>query len=190
MARTPGFVLPSAYPSVDAAAVEVRRRSEAAGYTPFEPLGFVNDVLEHYGVKGMKWGKVRTRAQIDSDSADVAAVKEAKAKIGTNRTTDVLSNKELQNVVTRMNLEQQYKRLNSESKAGTNPIVKKQLDAGKKAVASMAIRFGEDKIADFIAKKNPAAGIVLKTLLEGKRAAAGEGKKKNNNKKSESDNDE
>lgn len=139
----------------------------------------VTDFLEHYGVKGMKWGRVRTRAQIDADSADVALVKEAKAKISSNRTTDVLSNKELQNVVTRMNLESQYKRLINEDKSGgLPPEVKKQLDAGRSAAMSMAQRYGENKIADFVAKKNPAAGVILKTLLEKKRANEDQGKKK------------
>lgn len=144
----------------------------------------VGDFLEHYGVKGMKWGQVRTRAQIDSDSADVAAVKEAKTKIKSNRTTDVLSNKELQNVVTRMNLEQQYNRLTNEGKK-RSPLVQKQLDDGKAAVFKMAMQYGEDKITDHIARKNPAAGIILKTLLEAKRG--NQSKKKGNNSKKNDD---
>lgn len=136
----------------------------------------VDGFLEHYGVKGMKWGKTRTRAQIDADSADVAVVKVAKEKIKTNRTTDVLSNKELQNVVTRMNLESQYKRLASEG-SQMNPHVKKQLDAGKSAVLTLSQRYGEDKIAAYVAKKNPAAGLILNALLEKKRENE-DGKKK------------
>ena len=89
--------------------------------------------LSHYGVKGMKWGvrkrdrgsngpvKVRTshkpggrvktkggENQKASPDAVRAAVARQKAR---KSTTDSLSNKELQDLVTRMNLEQQYARL-------------------------------------------------------------------------------
>jgi hypothetical protein len=90
----------------------------------------VDDILAHYGIKGMKWGVNRTREQIDSDSPDVKNVKEAKAKIKTNRTTDVLSNKELQSVVTRMNLEQQYDRLTTGNANGKS-FVEKLTKQGK-----------------------------------------------------------
>lgn len=156
-----------------------------------DEVGFVDEFLVHYGVKGMKWGQVRSRAQIDSDSHDVVEVKAAKEKISSNRTTNVLSNKELQTVVTRMNLESQYNRLVSEgTKKKRDPYVQKQLDNGKEAVFSIAQRYGEDKIANFIAKKNPAAGIVLKTLLEAKRSREGGNKKKGNNKKGDSGGDD
>lgn len=90
----------------------------------------VDDILAHYGIKGMKWGVNRTREQIDSDSQDVKNVKEAKTKIKTNRTTDVLSNKELQAVVTRMNLEQQYDRLTTGNPNGKS-FVEKLTKQGK-----------------------------------------------------------
>ena len=78
------------------------------------------DFLAHYGVKGMKWGVRRTQAELDADSADVASVKTAKKKISKNRgKTDSLSNKELQELVNRMNLEQQYAKLKKDSTAST-----------------------------------------------------------------------
>lgn len=92
--------------------------------------------LEHYGVKGMKWGvsrvkqanaarkaptEVKTitkpgdfvkstggRNQQASEDAVKAQVYRQKAK---SSTTDSLSNKELQDLVQRMNLEQQYNNL-------------------------------------------------------------------------------
>lgn len=90
----------------------------------------VDEILAHYGIKGMKWGVSRTREQIDSDSPDVQNVKEAKTKIKANRTTDVLSNKELQAVVTRMNLEQQYDRLTTGNPNGKS-FVEKLTKQGK-----------------------------------------------------------
>lgn len=91
----------------------------------------VADVLEHYGVKGMKWGvrkrprtpvgvtisqqpgkRVRAKGgenQPASEDAKQVAEYRQKAK---RSTTDSLSTKELQTLVNRMNLEQQYSRMN------------------------------------------------------------------------------
>ena len=70
MVTTPGLVVPSAFSSKEAAGIEIRRRSDAADFTPFiEPdvleqsSTFVGEYLTHYGVKGMKWGQIRTRAR-------------------------------------------------------------------------------------------------------------------------------
>lgn len=54
----------------------------------------------------------------DPDSDDVAAVKKSKATVAKNRgSTDALSNRELQSLVNRMNLEQQYSRLTASQKS-------------------------------------------------------------------------
>lgn len=74
--------------------------------------------LEHYGVKGMKWGVIRSRlssgakdvhnyVKTSGDAKAAGAVKQ-KAKIAG---VDSLSNKDLATVITRMNLENQYKNL-------------------------------------------------------------------------------
>lgn len=88
--------------------------------------------FEHFGVMGMHWGKRKADVVPDgetqvqqkkpgvklqtrggkgipaSEDAKTAAVSKQKAK---SSTTDSLSNQELQNLVTRMNLEQQYEKL-------------------------------------------------------------------------------
>jgi len=80
--------------------------------------------LNHYGVKGMHWGVRRDRSGGGSDSApnptpkprmseDAKNVEKAFGKIDRGG-TDALSNQELQGVVTRLNLEQQYHRLTSD----------------------------------------------------------------------------
>lgn len=78
-----------------------------------------DEFLEHYGVKGMRWGKRNnSKSKSASDSIDELADNEdainAKSNLHVARTqgTTKLSNKELQEVVTRMNLEQQYAKLN------------------------------------------------------------------------------
>lgn len=86
----------------------------------------VADILEHYGVKGMHWGvrKSDTTSQRlglrpkgsakPTASEDKAHANASAAKIKRGN-TDALSNKELQQLVNRMNLEQQYSRLSSQS---------------------------------------------------------------------------
>ena len=89
----------------------------------------MEDFLEHYGVKGMRWGvrKAPTRTKVRvtqvpgqpgkatggtgqrmSDDARRALVNKQKAK---KSTTDALSDKELAALVKRMQLEQQYNNL-------------------------------------------------------------------------------
>lgn len=79
----------------------------------------LDEVLAHYGVKGMHWGVRRSEAQLaksskSTDSEDATTAKAAASKAKSHG-TDSLSNKELQSLVNRMNLEQQYSKLNSKS---------------------------------------------------------------------------
>lgn len=91
--------------------------------------------LAHWGVRGMKWGHRRSKEEISADRQQVEVkVKAGKGVVKTSggkelqphedainakaskqraraSTTDALSNQELQALVTRMNLEQQYSRL-------------------------------------------------------------------------------
>lgn len=94
----------------------------------------LDKVLSHYGVKGMKWGVRRTpggpastqvfvkrgkirgvelssRRQKDDTPSEDAARAAINKQVAREKSTDRLSNKELQSLVTRMNLEQQYDRL-------------------------------------------------------------------------------
>lgn len=110
-------------------------------------VAFVNDVLAHHGIKGMKWG-VRKAADVSTgsgsggsgagtrraaDSEDVKAVNKAKDKLDAHGTR-VLSNEELQRVVTRMDLEQKYSKLSSNSPNDANvERIFKNLDRASKA---------------------------------------------------------
>ena len=94
----------------------------------------LDEVLAHYGVRGMRWGVRRSAAELSgpqpvtidakpgkkiqtsggkgqpvSDDAKLAAVYRQKAKASGPQS---LSNAEMQTIVTRMNLEQQYMKLN------------------------------------------------------------------------------
>ena len=86
-----------------------------------------NDELEHYGIKGMKWGVRKNRVSGPSSapakskstiSPDVKRVSEIKSKVK-SKGRDSLSNDEMKDLVKRMNLEQQYSNLNpSKAKKG------------------------------------------------------------------------
>jgi 2'-5' RNA ligase len=96
----------------------------------------VDGLLAHYGVKGMKWGVRSSQSQLSADSEEVAQAKKTKAQIKSNRgSTDSISNKDLQNIVNRMNLEQQYSRLARENSNSTkgDKVIKDILAKGKTA---------------------------------------------------------
>lgn len=106
-------------------------------------------VLAHYGIPGMRWGKRKGGDSSSSSnsapkgpvSADAANAKKhgTKAKISG---TDALSNKELQDVVTRMNLEQQYSKLNTKTTNTGKDMVKKILADNAKQLAGQYAQKG------------------------------------------------
>lgn len=78
----------------------------------------LEEVLAHYGVKGMKWGRRKSDlGSLAPPSEDYTRVAGQRAVAKTSGTR-ALSNKDLQEVITRMNLEQSYSRLNPKS----NPV--------------------------------------------------------------------
>lgn len=98
----------------------------------------VGRILEHHGVKGMKWGQRKGSSSSSSTSspgpsADHVAAEAHKAKVRAGG-VKALSNEELQKLNTRMQLEQNHRNL-----AGQAPTkfekghshVKKILAAGK-----------------------------------------------------------
>jgi hypothetical protein len=132
--------------------------------------------LEHHGIKGQKWGvrranssgpmEVTTRAKPGKmvkakggtghpahEDAVKAAISRQKAK---KSTTDALSSKELQDLVLRMNLEQQYSRLKTtdpHTKSEVLKIVNRVTAAGNTV----------NKIHTFV---NSPAGKALKLALK------------------------
>jgi hypothetical protein len=100
----------------------------------------VEEILEHFGVKGMRWGVRRSRdgsngtgASDDHTNATNARVKAKKGGVKS------LSNKELQDMITRMNLEQQYVRLAPPSKGAV--ILKK----GGQVVGEILLGIGKSQ---------------------------------------------
>jgi hypothetical protein len=119
----------------------------------------VEDLLEHFGIKGMKWGVHRSETQLSGggggettvakkangqikkvsggknasaseDALRVSSTKQIAKKSG----TQALSTKELQELVNRMNLEQQYTQLRSKEPstfAKGQGVIKKILGVAK-----------------------------------------------------------
>jgi hypothetical protein len=85
------------------------------------------EFLEHFGVKGMKWGVRKDRVSTNVSTLKVAGSKQKLKKSG----TDSLSNKELQDLATRMNLEVQVNRLNKETKSSGKKFVSKLIEPPK-----------------------------------------------------------
>jgi hypothetical protein len=103
--------------------VSLEKTSEGGAMSHTESL--IASILErdgdikHYGIKGMRWGRRRTDAQIESSKVESEVAKKlgasddavAKAQaLGKIRAGGIstLSNKEIQDLVTRVNLEKQY----------------------------------------------------------------------------------
>lgn len=82
--------------------------------------GTLDDILEHYGIRGMKWGVRRSRKQIDNspDAPEHTRARELHAKARTSGTRK-LSNKDLQDLNSRLNLEQNFANLNAKTKQKT-----------------------------------------------------------------------
>lgn len=114
----------------------------------------VEDVLEHFGIKGMQWG-VRRNAHGDSSSGasdDALRVASSKKKIKKG-STKALTTKELQDVVNRMNLEQQYSRLTakpSKVKKGLS-FVNGVLNAGN--TVNQAIQFSNSPVGKMLGEQ-------------------------------------
>jgi truncated hemoglobin YjbI len=98
----------------------------------------VEDFLAHYGVKGMKWGVRRKSGPASADSARSTAVK-TNVKTGGVKS---VSNKDLQDAITRMRLEQDFKRL----KTNERPVV-------TRFIASTLQEIGKREVQAQVAKK-------------------------------------
>jgi hypothetical protein len=144
--------------------------------------------LEHHGIKGMKWGVRRNKVELQTKgvnidgerstvtlnpktgrivsasptlrakpSEDAVRAKVAKARVK-SQSLDTLSNQELQQLVNRMNLEQQYSRL------VTNPQSGASLSEGHKKVKEI-LGLG-NTVNEAIKFKNSPAGKALSLALK------------------------
>lgn len=90
----------------------------------------------HYGVLGMKWGVRRTKEELDA----AAGRNTRKSKRQINRELSKMSDTELRNKINRLNMEQQYKRLNQNEVSAGRKLATAILTESAKVVASNYVR--------------------------------------------------
>lgn len=113
-----------------AAAVKLHQKAAQATHSALDE----DEFFEHFGVKGMKWGVRRSRSGSSGPvSEDAAKAHALRSQVKTSGTKS-LNNAELQHLVTRMNLEQQFGRLtesNPSSVSKGQKFVKGAVSTGK-----------------------------------------------------------
>lgn len=114
----------------------------------------VDDVLEHFGVKGMHWGVRTSRGGTPPShyvpSQDAANVASSKAKVRAGG-TKTLSTKELQDLVTRLNLEQQFTKLQPSGQKKAGKIISDiLLNVGKQQATKLASDLATKQIANLL----------------------------------------
>jgi 2'-5' RNA ligase len=113
--------------------------------------------IQHHGIKGMKWGVRRaSNNATEGHSEDAMRVAAAKQKLKKAKTTNVLTTKELQHLVTRMNLEQQFATL-----AAKQPT---RLGKGQKFLKN-TLTVGKT-VNDVVSFVNSPAGKLIRELLK------------------------
>lgn len=113
---------------------------------PLQQSGMsTEEFFAHYGVKGMKWGLRKSRV-VSDDAARSKSVRTTVKKAGIAS----VSNKDLQEAINRMQLEQNFKRLKvNDQSAATRWISSTLLEIGKREVQSQIAK----KVAAGVAKK-------------------------------------
>lgn len=111
----------------------------------------VEDVLAHFGIKGMKWGRKKARP-LSTEAKTKATVK---AKVKKDKVGSV-SNAQLQKAIERMRLEQDFKRLAVNEKSGVSRwIASTMMEIGKREVQAFAAK----KVAAAVARKVATGGL-------------------------------
>lgn len=118
-------------------------------------MSATEDFLAHYGVKGMKWGRRKPKANA-GESKDSKESTDARARAkGDKSGVKVLSNKELQAAINRMQMEQNFKRLSVNEKSAVNRWISSTLlEIGKREVQQVVAK----KLATTVAKKVATGG--------------------------------
>lgn len=127
----------------------------------------VNEVLAHYGVLGMHWGvrkgrglptavvlgnkkgRVSAKGGENQPAHDDAKIAAKSKRVAKKSSTDALSTEELQHLVNRMNLEQQYAKLSTQTKP-KNAGSKLAGEVVQSIAKQQATKYGNDKVAQVL----------------------------------------
>lgn len=128
----------------------------------------VEKFLSHFGVRGMHWGVHRSRSSRAAAakgkasthvSPDAARATQLKTTVRTHG-TQALSNKDLQDLVTRLNLESQHARLNQQHVSAGRKFVNDTLkQVGQQQAQAAIVKYGP-KGAAWVAKKIAKKAVV------------------------------
>ena len=121
----------------------------------------VDEVLAHFGVKGMKWGVRRARRNgVDKGTgkpANEEALNAARLRQQARRSgTQSLSNKEMQTMLTRMDLESRYSKIVENERKNSRVgkvkkfIGKQMTDVATKKISEVATFENAKKGKDFL----------------------------------------
>jgi hypothetical protein len=139
MDRTPGFVTPLDFPDTESLMRKLNEQKVKSGFTTPREADIMHsafdEVLEHFGIPGMRWGVRRSNPSAAGPaSEDVAKARATAATIKAHGgKTDSISNADLNQLLDRMNLDQRYSKMledTSTRKQGQKKI-KDLLETGK-----------------------------------------------------------
>jgi hypothetical protein len=121
-------------------------------------MTIIDNVLEHHGIKGMKWGVRRSSGggststkRRSPTSEDFKKAQAARSKVKRGK-THALTNDELQALNKRMNLEKQFKELSSKTgdknaaKAGASWVAKFLGSSAEGIAKQQVIRLGNEVV--------------------------------------------
>lgn len=140
----------------------------------YEDIGA--EFLEHYGIPGMKWGRRRSDAQLaksrkgkKSKDGDGEPEKKVVGKTKTSgKKASEMSDKQLQSVINRMNMEQNYARMTAPPPTRTKRLMqttsKIVADSATSIARTQLTKAGNDAVTSFI-------GASMAKKAAGKKAA-------------------
>jgi hypothetical protein len=112
----------------------------------------LDEVLAHFGVRGMRWGvkrKSSTRGPSSPESKQLTVTKTVVRKSGVK----AVSNKDLQDAITRMSLEKQFKSLSPTAKQQVGQFIAKTLlGIGKQEASKLASDVAAKQVANLLKK--------------------------------------